>query len=54
MIIEKVHFVDEAVKSMTKEEFIEKHKNVVWQNRKPKVRLKMLSDAYETITEKAN
>lgn len=52
MIIEKVHFVDDAVKSMTKEEFIEKHKNVVWLNRKLKVRLKMLSDAYETITNK--
>jgi len=54
MIIEKVNFIDEAVKSMTKEEFIEKHKDVVWQDRKLKVRLKMLSDAYNVITKEAN
>ena len=34
MKIEGVTFVENAVKSMTKEEFIERHIKVLWQDRK--------------------
>ena len=44
MKIEGVTFVENAVKSMTKEEFIERHIKVLWQDRKEASRKKMLSD----------
>lgn len=49
MRFEGVTFVEEAVKSMAKEEFIEKHMPVIWQDRKATDREKMLSDTYDTI-----
>ena len=44
MKIEGVTFVENAVKSMTKEEFIERHIKVLWQDRKEASRKKMLSE----------
>lgn len=49
MKIEGVTFVENAVKSMTKEEFIERHIKVLWQDRKEASRKKMLSDTYDKI-----
>ena len=51
MKIEGVTFVENAVKSMTKEEFIERHIKV-WQDRKEASRKKMLSDTYDKIVGK--
>jgi len=45
-----VTFVDEACKKMSKEEFIERHKDVFWQDRDEKTRKKMLADVYERMT----
>ena len=52
MKIEGVTFVENAVKSMTKEEFIERHIKVLWQDRKEASRKKMLSDTYDKIVGK--
>ena len=52
MKIEGVTFVENAVKSMTKEEFIERHIKVLWQDRKETSRKKMLSDTYDKIVGK--
>ena len=41
MKIEGVTFVENAVKSMTKEEFIERHIKVLWQDRKEASRKKL-------------
>ena len=35
---------------MKKKDFIAAHKNVLWPDRKPEEREKMLSDVYDTIT----
>ena len=35
---------------MKKSDFIKAHKDVLWQDREPKEREKMLSDVYDTIT----
>ena len=34
---------------MKKSDFIKAHKDVLWQDREPKEREKMLSDVYDTI-----
>ena len=52
MKIEGVTFVENAVKSMTKEEFIERHIKVLWQDRKEASRKQMLSDTYDKIVGK--
>jgi len=52
MIIEGVTFIEPAVKQMSKEEFIEAHKDAFWKDRKPSEREKLLSDAYDAITGK--
>lgn len=52
MKFEGVTFVEDAVKSMTKEEFIEMHMKVLWQDRKEASRKKMLSDTYDLIVGK--
>lgn len=51
---EGVTFVADAVKRMTKEEFIEAHLNVYWKDRKEKQRRKMLSDVYDKIAGKSS
>lgn len=50
MKVDNVTFVETAVKGMTKEEFIEAHIKVVWQNLKEDKRRKKLSEVYDTIT----
>lgn len=52
MKFEGVTFVEDAIKSMTKEEFIEKHMKILWQDRKEASRKKMLSDTYDRIVGK--
>lgn len=51
--IECVSFSVEYAKSVTKEEFIERHVGVFWLDRSEDVRRKMLSDAYDIITKGA-
>ena len=50
MTIEGVTFVDDAVRSMAREEFVEKHKDCFWQDRTEADRRKMLEDAYDIIS----
>lgn len=49
MIIDGVTFVEEACTKMSKEEFIEHHKDVFWQDRDESVRKQMLADAYDMM-----
>lgn len=49
MRYEGVTFVEEACNGMSKEEFIEHHKDVFWQDRDDKTREKMLADVYERM-----
>lgn len=49
MIYEGVTFVVEACKGMSKEEFIERHKDVFWQDRDEKTREKMLADVWKRM-----
>ncbi len=49
MFYEGVAFVEEACKGMSKEEFIERHKGVFWQDRDETTREKMLADVYERM-----
>lgn len=51
---EGVTFVVEAVKVMTKEEFIAQHLDVYWKDRKVSQRKKMLSDVYDKIAGKSS
>lgn len=51
---EGVTFIVDAVRRMTKEEFIGKHLNVYWKDRKEKQRRKMLTDVYEKIAGKSS
>lgn len=53
MRYEGVTFVEEACKGMSKEEFIEHHKDVFWQDRDEKTREKMLADVYERMLKPA-
>ena len=50
---DKVSFSVDYAKSVTKEEFIERHVDVFWLDRSEDVRRKMLSDAYDIITKGA-
>lgn len=50
MKVDNVTFVEATIKCMTKEEFIEAHIKVVWQNLKEDKRRKKLSEVYDTIT----
>lgn len=50
MIIDRVNFSDDAVKSMGKEDFEKMHIGVLWQDRDEATRRKMLSDAYDRIS----
>lgn len=50
MKVDNVTFVEAAVKSMTKEEFINVHIKVVWKGLKEADRKKKLSEVYDTIT----
>ena len=52
MIYEKVTFVEEEIKKMSKEVFIEKHLGVFWVDRDEETRKKMLADVYKRITGK--
>ncbi|MBO4549527.1 MAG: hypothetical protein J5733_02245 [Bacteroidaceae bacterium] len=52
MLFEGVAFVEPSVKKMTKEAFVEAHKDVFWLDRDVKEREKMLSDVYDTIVGK--
>lgn len=52
MRIEGVTFVEDAVKSMSKEEFVKRHKNVFWLDRDEHDREQMLSDTYDLIVGK--
>jgi len=50
MRFEGVSFNEPAIRTMAKKDFIKAHKDVLWQDREPKEREKMLSDVYDTIT----
>lgn len=52
MRIEGVTFVEDAVKSMSKEEFVKRHKNVFWLDRDERDRDQILSDTYDLIVGK--
>ena len=52
MIIDRVNFSDDAVRSMSKEDFVELHVGVLWQDRDEATRRKMLSDAYDRMADK--
>lgn len=49
MIYEGVTFVEEEIKKMPKEVFIEKHLGVYWLDRDEETRKKMLADVYMRI-----
>ena len=49
MRYEGVTFVEDTCREMTKEEFIEHHKGVFWQDRDEQTREKMLADVYERM-----
>lgn len=49
MILDGVNFVDEVCVKMSKEEFIERHKDAFWQDRDEEVRKQMLADAYDLM-----
>lgn len=51
---EGVTFVTDAVKAMTKEDFIALHLPVYWKDRKVSQRKKMLSDVYDKIAGKSS
>ena len=50
MLFEGVNFIEPAIRRMKKKDFIREHAGVLWQDREPEVREKMLSDVYDTIT----
>ena len=52
MFYEGVAFIEEACSKMSKEEFIEHHKDAFWQDRDEQTREKMLADVYERMTGK--
>ena len=52
MLVEGVTFVEQAIMPMKKSDFIKAHMDVLWQDREPKERKKMLSDVYDTIKKK--
>ena len=54
MRVDNVTFVDEQVKKLTKEKFIEKHLSVRWQGKKESDRKKVLSDVYDKICGKSD
>lgn len=54
MRADNVTFVDEQVKKLTKEKFIEKHLSVIWQGKKESDRKKVLSDVYDKICGKSD
>ena len=51
--IECVSFSVEYARSVTKDEFIEQHVSVFWQDRSEENRRKMLADAYDILTKGA-
>ncbi len=50
MIFESVNFNDEEVRKMSAVEFEARHVNLLWKDRDPAIRKKMLSQAYGIIT----
>ena len=50
MIIDRVNFNDDSVRSMSREDFVGMHVGVLWQDRDEDTRKKMLSDVYDRIT----
>ena len=52
MKFEGVTFVEDAVKSMTKQAFIRRHINVLWKDRSEDERKQLLSDIFSMIKKK--
>ena len=50
MLFEGVTFVEQAIRPMKKGDFIKAHMDMLWQDREPKEREKMLADVYDIIT----
>ena len=50
MRFEGVNFNDAVVKTMSKEEFEERHLNLLWLDRNEETRKKMLADVHSIIT----
>lgn len=50
MRYEGVTFVEAVCKGMSRDEFIEAHKDVFWPDRDEDTRVKMLADVYERMT----
>jgi len=50
MIFEGVNFNEPVIKAMSKDEFEERHLNILWLDRDEETRKKMLSEVYNLIT----
>ena len=50
MFFEGVTFISKVCLKMSKDEFVEKHIDSLWQNRARKERKKMLRDAYDIMS----
>lgn len=53
MIVEGINFFEEAIKTMSREEFEARHINLFWQDRDEATRKKMLGDVYDSIVKPA-
>lgn len=51
MTLEGVTFVEQAVRQMSRQDFIDLHVEVLWLDRKREDRVRMLSDAYDLMTQ---
>lgn len=49
MIYERVNFNADAVRRMTREEFVARHIGALWLDRKEDVRQQMLSQVYDIV-----
>ena len=53
MFYERVHFNDEEVKKMSREDFESRHTDLFWLDRDEATRKKMLGEAYDIINKPA-
>lgn len=52
MFVDGVHFYEDAVKSLTKEQFIEQTASLFWQDADETWRIEQLAEVYDKITAK--
>lgn len=53
MIFERVNFVEEEIKKMSRDEFESRHINLFWLDRDEATRKKILGQVYDLITKPA-